>query len=223
MIRAIVYDAVGTLIHVTPSVAEIYAAVGRRFGSRRTPDEIRRRFHAAFAEQDRLDAAAGWRTSEERERQRWRDIVLEVLDDALPPIACFETLWDAFSKPDAWRLDADADKVLRHFQTRGVRQAVASNFDQRLRGLIDAKLFDAILISSEIGWRKPAPEFFAHVIDTLRLPAKEILFVGDDRVNDYEAALGAGMSSMLFDPQGRHLDVGSHRIDRLTQLMMFPV
>ena len=33
MIKAIVYDAVGTLIHVQPAVSAIYAEVGRRFGS----------------------------------------------------------------------------------------------------------------------------------------------------------------------------------------------
>jgi FMN phosphatase YigB (HAD superfamily) len=76
MIQAIVYDAVGTLIHVQPSVATIYATVGRRFGSQLEPDEIRQRFHAAFSRQDRLDEQAGWRTSETRELDRWRAIVL---------------------------------------------------------------------------------------------------------------------------------------------------
>ena len=34
MIQAIVYDAVGTLIHIQPAVGAIYADVGRRFGTR---------------------------------------------------------------------------------------------------------------------------------------------------------------------------------------------
>ncbi len=223
MIRAIVYDAVGTLLHVTPSVGAIYADIGRRFGSRRSAEDVRARFHAAFAEQDRLDKAAGWRTSEERERQRWRDIVLTVLDDAKPTTACFEALWTAFSKPDVWQLDPDANDVIRAFHKRGLQQALASNFDQRLRGIIAMDVLDPIIISSEIGWRKPAPEFFAHVIDALKLPAREILFVGDDRVNDFAAAARAGMHSVLFDAEERHLDAGMQRVERLEQLLTFPV
>mgnify|MGYP002784707748 FL=1 len=201
MIRAIVYDAVGTLLHVVPSVAEIYAAVGQRYGSRRSVEEVRRRFVSAYAAQDRIDALAEWRTDEARERQRWLDIVTEVLDDALPPTTCFETLWARFSHADAWRLDADAESVLRDFHARGIRQAIASNFDQRLRGILAETpihaLIDPVIISSEIGWRKPSPQFFAHVIQALDVPADEILFVGDDRVNDYEPALRAGMRATL--------------------------
>src|SRR5256885_1613345 len=96
VIQAIVYDAVGTLIHVKPSVAALYAEFGRRFGSRLTDDEVRQRFPVAFAQQDHLDEQAGWRTSEARERQRWRDIVTQVLDDVVDPQGCFEALFAAF-------------------------------------------------------------------------------------------------------------------------------
>jgi putative hydrolase of the HAD superfamily len=200
MIQAIVYDAVGTLIHVQPSVASIYADIGRRFGSRLDAGEIGRRFRAAFARQDRLDQDAGWRTSGPREKERWRQIVAEVLDDVADP-GCFAALFDTFAKPQTWRCDADAVDVLAHFHERGIRQAMASNFDSRLRGIIEtmpiAPYLESTIISSEIGWRKPAPEFFAHVAESLRLPAEAILFVGDDRVNDYEAASEAGMRAVL--------------------------
>src|SRR5438067_2160826 len=80
-IRAVAFDAVGTLIHPEPSAAEVYASIGRRFGSRLEVAEIRTRFRAAFAEQEVIDRASGWVTSEERERHRWQDIVARVLDD----------------------------------------------------------------------------------------------------------------------------------------------
>jgi putative hydrolase of the HAD superfamily len=202
MIQAIAYDAVGTLIHVQPSVASIYADVGRRFGSRLDADEVGRRFRAAFARQDRLDQESGWRTSEARERERWRQIVAEVLDDVSDP-GCFAALFDTFARPDTWRYDADAEDVLAHFRGRGIRQAIASNFDRRLRGVIEtmpiAPFLKSIVISSEIGWRKPAAEFFAYVAESLCLPADAILFVGDDRINDYDAALKAGMRAVLVE------------------------
>ena len=155
MIQAIVYDAVGTLIHVRPSVAKLYQEHGRRFGSCLTDAEIQRRFHGAFARQDRVDEQAGWRTDEGRERLRWRHIVTEVLDDVVDPEACFEALFAAFAKPDAWRSDADVATVLTTMHERGYRQAMGSNFDRRLHGVLDSlaprRLLERVVISSEVG------------------------------------------------------------------------
>jgi putative hydrolase of the HAD superfamily len=220
--HAIVYDAVGTLIHVQPSVAHIYAAIGQRFGSRLTIEQINGRFRAAFARQERLDRDMAWRTDETRERQRWCDIVAEVLDDVADAAGCFEALFEAFGKADAWACDADAAAVIATLQTRGVKQAVASNFDGRLRGMLEAMPgldgLTPIIISSEVGWRKPAPEFFAHLLQKLQLPARDVLFVGDDRGNDFEAARGAGMWAVLLDPARKHLDVAA-RLERLRDLL----
>lgn len=224
MIQAIVYDAVGTLIHVQPAVAAIYADVGRRFGSKLDADEIQRRFRNAFSLQDRLDEHAGWRTSETRERNRWRDIVAQVLDDIADIDGCFAALFETFGKPDAWRCDRDAADVLASMHRRGIRQALASNFDRRLRDVIApmpiARYLDPLVISSEIGWRKPAAEFFAHLGDSLQVRPEAILFVGDDLGNDYDAARSAGMRALLVDPRGKHLNI-SDRIERLADVSEF--
>ena len=223
VIEAIVYDAVGTLIHVKPSVAAVYAEVGRRFGSRLDVDVIRERFPIAFAQQDRLDEQTGWRTSEVRERQRWYSIVTQVLDDVADPLGCFEALFAVFRNPDVWCCDPEAADVLAALRCKGYRQALASNFDQRLHGIIAAmppmRCLERIIISSEVGWRKPAPEFFTKLEDTMQLPPSAILFVGDDRTNDYEATRRAGMRGLLLDPQGRHPEIGSDRLDRLGTLL----
>ncbi len=221
-VKAIVYDAVGTLIHVTPSVAQIYADVGRRFGSRLEAKDVRQRFPIAFARQERLDAATGWRTDEERELRRWRDIVGEILDDVHDTDACFATLWDAFSAADAWTCDAPSAEVIAALRERGVVQAIASNFDGRLHGLLEGmpalRGLAPIVISSEVGWRKPAPQFFAHLLHLLKLPANHVLFVGDDRGNDYDAAMRAGMPAVLLDPTEKHVQL-SDRIRCLSELI----
>jgi putative hydrolase of the HAD superfamily len=223
MIRAILYDAVGTLIHVKPSVGAIYAEVGKRFGSRVSLHDVYRRFPAAFARQDRIDELACWRTDEARERERWRAIVREVLDDVAHPAECFDVLFNIFSDTKAWTIDIGLGDMLLTIQQRGIRQAVASNFDGRLHGILRAasslRHLDPVFVSSEIGWRKPAPEFFAHIFDSLQLSPGEILFVGDDRANDYDAAKRAGMRSVLLDPGRRHLDLGADRIDALHEVV----
>src|ERR1019366_5638265 len=173
MIQAIVYDAVGTLLHVQPTVAALYAEAGRRFGSRLDAEEIARRFHAAFHKQDQIDRHAGWRTDEAREHERWRAIVAEVLDDVADASGCFESLFAIFAKSNSWTADPDAADVLAELKRRGYRQALASNFDRRLRAVLEPMplrpILDHLVISSEIGWRKPSPPFFAHVAESFQV------------------------------------------------------
>ena len=154
-----------------------------------------------------LDRASGWRTSEQRELDRWRAIVGEVLSDANDVQACFTALYQHFSDPCNWQCDKDALEVLTAVDQRGVKVAMASNFDRRLRpvaaGFPTLANLRNVVISSEVGWRKPAPEFFIAVCKAVNESPSSILFVGDDLANDYEGALAAGFQAILFDPAGK--------------------
>ena len=221
-VQAVVFDAVGTLIHPEPAAATVYADVGRRHGSRLTAGAIGPRFTAAFRRQEEIDLAEGLRTSEEREERRWRHIVAEVLDDVTNPAACFHELYQHFARPEAWRLEPEAVPVLQELARRGLTLGLASNCDRRLRsvaaGLSGLRLSPDLIISSEVGWRKPAPEFFAAVSRVVGLPAGRILFVGDDKQNDYEGAAAAGLQALLLDPHGRERGLPG-RISSLTELL----
>lgn len=220
--QAIVFDAVGTLIFPEPAAPIVYAQVGRRHGSRLTDDVIRSRFRAAFARQEALDRDAGLRTSEERERLRWQAIVAEVLTDLTSPAACFEELFAHFASPAAWRCEEGAGDILQGLADQGNQLALASNYDSRLRrvvaGLPPLQPIRQLVISSEIGCRKPAREFFEHTCRLLGLPPARVLVVGDDRANDCEGARAAGMPAILFDPQGKAPEDGLQRIASLTEL-----
>src|SRR5438309_3573496 len=80
-IRAVVFDAVGTLIYPQPPAAVVYAQVGQQLGSRRTVEEIGARFAVAFQQEELIDRRGDFRTSEEQELLRWQRIVAAVLDD----------------------------------------------------------------------------------------------------------------------------------------------
>jgi putative hydrolase of the HAD superfamily len=207
MIRAVFFDAVGTLIEPAPSAVDVYLAAARRHGTRLSRQTIAKRFRAAFCLEEAIDRNRGWRTDEEREQQRWRSIVGTVLDDVRDPEACFAELWQHFARPESWRCLPGAVEVLGELARQGFCLGVASNFDRRLRGVAAGmpalRPVRQLVISSEVGWRKPALQFFEQVVSAAGVSASEIVFVGDDPVNDDEGARRAGLRVLLLSPAGR--------------------
>jgi putative hydrolase of the HAD superfamily len=201
-VKAIFFDAVGTLIHPDPPAIEVYADVGRRLGSQLSVEAIQKLFHASFKDQDRIDRANNFITNESREAERWRSIVAASLPDVFDLDRAFSELFSHFAQPSSWRWEMDAPPVLQDLAERGYLLGMASNFDSRLReavrGIPELSLLKHVVISSEVGWRKPSRMFFDAICRMVDLSGVQILYVGDDRVNDYEGARMAGLKSILF-------------------------
>jgi putative hydrolase of the HAD superfamily len=53
--------------------------------------------------------------------------------------------------------------------------------------------FDFILISGELGHRKPGAVVFSKLIEQFGMPKQQIAYVGDDPVADIQGALDAGI------------------------------
>lgn len=222
-VRAIYFDAVGTVLHPQPSAGAVYAEIGQRFGTALAPGEIHRRFVAAFRAEEEVDARVGHRTDEARELQRWRNIVESVLDDVLDREGCFDALYDHFARATAWVADPAAAPVLESLRRTGYQVGLATNFDHRLRsvlaGLPALAEVQHVVISSEVGWKKPAPPFFARLGEQCGLAPEEILLVGDDWDNDYRGARAAGLHARLLDPSSRYPVPGEHRLTSLLALI----
>ncbi|MFL5328237.1 MAG: HAD-IA family hydrolase [Gemmataceae bacterium] len=198
------FDAVGTLIIPHQPIPLTYHASAKQRGGRLTADEIARRFCTAFRAQEEIDRQAGWVTDDRREYERWRAIVHQVLDDVNDVDACFRDLHSHFEKPAEWRVQAGAESLIRALKNRGKTVGLASNFDSRLRlviaGIPELADLHPIVVSSEVGARKPGPAFFAGVAKAVMVPAPEILFIGDDLENDHRGALASGLQSILLGP-----------------------
>lgn len=201
--RCIALDAVGTLIYAEPSVAAAYAMHGQRFGSRLPAEEVRRRFAEAFRRADEsgvVKFGEPGRTSEEHEREFWRQVVQEVLPDVAEPSACFESLFEHFGQPESWRCFDDVAATLKELSQRGYRVLIASNFDARLNRVCDglAELRDVCcrVISSLVGYRKTHRGFYSAVVEAAECDPSEVLMVGDDLVNDVESARAAGITAV---------------------------
>lgn len=84
-------------------------------------------------------------------------------------------------------------------------------------GLSDA--FELIVLSVEVGWRKPHPGIYATALDGLGLRPEQAVFVGDNHQADYVGPRQAGMTAYLIDPHRRVAGVpDEHRLDSIFQL-----
>ena len=156
-IRVVAFDAVGTLIYAEPTVTVTYCRILNEL-SGRTVDEthVRRVLGLRLAERSGHDDL---RTNEATERQFWYDLIAELVPDADRVDACFSALYDHFGRGSNWRCYDDVAATLAGLKSAGLQLVLASNFDERLNavcaGLEEMSSISRVIISSEIGWRKP--------------------------------------------------------------------
>jgi len=107
-------------------------------------------------------------------------------------------------KRDFWagdRLDEGLLEIIRALRRKGIRIGFLSNFSAELARLLTdlgiRKLFDAVVISAEVGATKPDPTIYRRALEQLHVAPEEALFVDDWRPN-VEAAQQLGMSGVRF-------------------------
>jgi putative hydrolase of the HAD superfamily len=194
-IRAITFDVGGTLIEPWPSVGHVYAEVAEAHGHPFAPEELNRRFHAAW------NAKQNFRHS----RADWAALV-QATFGAVQSDKFFPELYDRFASAKVWRVFDDVRPTLLRLKAQGVKLGIISNWDERLRPLLDqlelTPFFDAIVISSEVGYCKPAPEIFREALRLLELPAQQVLHVGDSNDEDVQGASRSGLKAVIRKPLG---------------------
>lgn len=200
-VRAVVFDVVGTLVEPHPPVAVAYRQAGLRHRIDLDVATIHARFAVAWRRQEQVDADGDppFATSREREEDRWRLIVRDVFDDSEAADRIFMDLWRHFARGESWRPTAWGGRMVAEARSAGMTLALASNFDERLfrvaREVEPLAQFSHVFASSDLGWRKPAVEFFREVENRLGLEPRQMLLVGDDPHLDLEAAARAGWAT----------------------------
>jgi putative hydrolase of the HAD superfamily len=200
-IKAIGFDLFNTLITMDPHglneansrLMQSLRQSGFAFGD----DRFKQAYRAAyirFLEESR-------RTGRETHNRFWVSAALESQGYNVPP--------------DDTRIAAAVDEYFSAFcqfcfllpgtqETLGVlkesyRLGLLSNFTHgpAAREIIERvglkEFFEVILISGELGYRKPHPLVFDRLIEHLSFEKDQILFVGDDLEADITGAKGAGI------------------------------
>lgn len=207
MIRAVLFDATGTLIELREPVGESYARFAAAHGvvlpAWRVEDAFRRilaRSPARIFPDARPDEVPA------RERDWWRIRVRDTFraSDQTVRFRDFEAFFDAlfrwYAGAEAWRLRPGSGEALRALRRHGLRLGVVSNFDHRLIPILESleirSFFDTVTLSGAHACAKPDPRLFEAATAALGVPARQAVYVGDDPDRDLRGARSAGLQAV---------------------------
>jgi putative hydrolase of the HAD superfamily len=208
-VNAVIFDFIGTLIHVTEyslekSKLKLYKSL------------VRAGFNVA--ETDFLNAYN--QAYEESRLKRYNELV-EVTDavwvaQALSRLG-FETDPEDLRVKTAvaiffqdylnsMELNQCAEQLLSRI-SKQYKTGLISNFTYApviyaaLRKLKIKKFFNAVLVSEDVGWRKPNKKIFQEALRRLDVNAKETVYVGDCPSEDIGGAGAMGMNTVFVPSQ----------------------
>jgi HAD superfamily hydrolase (TIGR01509 family) len=143
--------------------------------------------------------------------------VFDALVARLPEVdgALGRALYEVMLEP--WIPYDDAVPTLRELRRRGLKLALISNIGVDVRSVLAragmADLFDAVILSFEVGAVKPQRTIFERALEALGVPAGRALMVGDNPGDDAGAA-HLGIRTLLL-PRTRGAEHGLELVLRL--------
>ncbi len=197
-VRAVIFDAEGTLIHLDGE--RVCRAAGVPFD------------HTAFRQAE-SDAVAAVRAlllerPESTDSERiplFLNTLLSGLGlaDAAARRSSAGAVAAEHRSANLWSRRADgAIETLEALRGRGYRTAVVSNADGRVRGLLETAGItphvEFVVDSGEVGIEKPDPRIFLEATGRLGLPPSACAYVGDIYEIDVVGALRAGLEPVLI-------------------------
>ena len=207
-IKAIFFDAGGTLFRPYPSVGEIYARTASAYGITCDPKVLEAEFYSAWQKRGGL-SSLGSETSQEKERAWWYSLVREVFESSggVPNFdRFFEELHHSFEEKHLWEIYPEVLDVLAQLRQMGLILGIVSNWDLRLpkllRNLGIDHHFDFLVSSSVCGATKPHPKIFEEALKHAKAKAHEAIHVGDSYEEDFVGAEKIGIKVFLLDRSG---------------------
>ncbi len=205
--RALLLDALGTLVTLRPPAPALVRELELRFGVVVSEAQAGRALEAEIACY-RAHMALG-RDADGLRALRRR--CAEALRDALPASARgalrdLDALTAALLSALRFEAFPDARPALLRARDAGLRVVAVSNWDVSLPEVLElvglAPLLDAVLTSAAVGAAKPAPAIFRYALELAGAPADGALHVGDSLVEDVLGARRCGIDAVLLSRSG---------------------
>jgi REG-2-like HAD superfamily hydrolase len=175
-VQAVTFDLAGTLLFPHPSVGGVYAACARKHGVDVEAAVLDAAFPLAFKGGPKHAKPEAF----------WREVVERCFGPALPAAkaeAVFRECWDAFARPESWRLAPGTLQAISAIRFLGVKVGVLSNADARMRQVLAGhgltKHLDGIFLSAETGHAKPDPKAFGQAARALGGAVTGLVHFGD--------------------------------------------
>ncbi len=192
--RAVLFDALGTLVHFEPPAPLLRAALRERLGV-----EV-----AAEAAEAAMKAEIAYYRAhlhEGRDAESLADLRRRSAEAMRPALGVDADLTDVLLAALRFRAYPDAAPALATLRARGLAIVVVSNWDHSLHERLAetglAPLVDAAVASAELGHAKPERAIFEHALELAGATAGEALHAGDSPEEDVAGALAAGLRAVL--------------------------
>lgn len=210
VIKAIIFDFIGTLVSVRhydleTSKMKLYRALcdaGFNMG--------RDDFLVAYTQAHEKYRAVRYRQFVEVTNAVWISDALNRLgfetspDDERIRVAV-NVFFDDYLR--SLRLRKCAKKILTKLSQNGYKLGLISNFTYApliyaaLRKLDLNRFFNVILVSADVGWRKPHVNIFTEALKRLNVQPNEVVYIGDSPDEDIKGARNVGMKVLYVESQ----------------------
>jgi putative hydrolase of the HAD superfamily len=205
--RALLLDALGTLLELEPPAPRLRTELLQRFGLRISETDAQRAIAAeiTYYRAHLDDGRDPVGLAELRSR------CAEVLREALPGderVAAIDNAALTSTLLASLRFEpfADVRPALAAARAAGRRLVVVSNWDVSLDEVLDrlglAPMLDGVVTSAVVGARKPSPEIFEHALALAGVAAHDAVHVGDSLAEDVAGARAAGIEAVLIKRDG---------------------
>jgi putative hydrolase of the HAD superfamily len=214
-IRAVLLDALGTLVHFEPPAPLLRAELRERLGIEVT---------AEAAEAAIRDEIAYYRAHlhQGRDPESLADLRRRSADAMRPALGVDADLTDVLLASLRFHAYPDATPALKVLRSRGIAIVVVSNWDHSLHERLAetglAPLVDGAVASAELGHAKPERAIFERALELAGAGPGEALHAGDSPREDVEGALAAGLRAVLVARDGRPAGAGVPVIASLAEL-----
>ena len=225
--KAVFFDVGGTLIHVHPSVGDVYARHARPFGYSGSVQELNEGFGRQWKKMGGIESL-GNQSGAEAERKFWHTLVYEVFQ----PLGgldrfeeYFDLIFEAFRDESNWRIYEDVVEsgIFESLKKRGVVMGVISNWDSRLISTLEnmglGHYFDFILPSAVVGSAKPDKKIFEEALKLSGVAPHEACHIGDEIRTDVEGAQRVGIHPILLDRNNRFDNPETRKVTSFMELV----
>ncbi|WP_027190761.1 HAD family hydrolase [Fundidesulfovibrio putealis] len=216
-IKAVLFDINGTLIDIQTDEGneEVYRGISHFLtyqGIQTSRWEVRDEYYQLLDAQRK----AGGQTFPEFDAvELWREYLLRRPEacQALPPeklkwMPLF--LAEMYRGISRYRLQLYPEvgiilnELSQRYKLAALSDAQSAWALPEMRAVGIADYFSPIIVSGDLGYRKPDSRIFQSALDGLDLPAENVLFVGNDMYRDIYGANSFGMKTVFFSSnQGR--------------------